>query len=52
MRKDLDSLIEQALANINNDRQETEILLGELKEYMDVSLTRDTQILEILQLNL
>ena len=40
MRKDLDSLLEQALANINNDRQETEILLGELKEYMNVSNER------------
>ena len=40
MRKDLDSLIEQALANINNDRQETEILLDELKEYMSVSKDR------------
>ena len=40
MRKDLDSLIEQALSNINNDRQETEILLGELKEYMNVSKDR------------
>jgi hypothetical protein len=40
MKKDLDSLIEQALSNINNDRQETEILLGELKEYMGVSKER------------
>ena len=40
MKKDLDSLIEQALSNINNDRQETEILLGELKEYMGVSKDR------------
>ena len=40
MRKNLDSLIEQALENINNDRQETEILLSELKEYMSISTER------------
>ena len=40
MRKNLDSLIEQALENIKNDRQETEILLSELKEYMGVSKER------------
>ena len=40
MRKNLDSLIEQALENIKNDRQETEILLSELKEYMSVSKER------------
>ena len=40
MKKDLDSLIEQALENIKNDRQETEILLGSLKEYMNVSKER------------
>ena len=40
MRKDLDSLINQALKNINDDRQETEVLLGELKEYMSVSKER------------
>ncbi len=40
MRKNLDSLIEQALENINNDRQETEILLSELKEYMSISKER------------
>ena len=40
MRKDLDSLISQALKNINDDRQETEVLLGELKEYMSVSKER------------
>lgn len=28
------------MSNINNDRQETEILLGELKEYMGVSKER------------
>ena len=37
MKKDLNSLIDQALENINNDRQETEILLAELKEYLSVS---------------
>tara|TARA_B100000131_G_C17585486_1_gene396918 strand:+ start:54 stop:350 length:297 start_codon:yes stop_codon:yes gene_type:complete len=41
MKKDLDSLIEQALENIKNDRQETEILLGELKEYMAVPGNQD-----------
>ena len=40
MKKDLESLIEQALVNINNDRQETEILLSELKEYMAISKER------------
>ncbi len=41
MRKDLESLIEQALDNIKNDRQETEILLTELKEYMSVPGNQD-----------
>tara|TARA_R100001086_G_scaffold249517_2_gene189545 strand:+ start:444 stop:734 length:291 start_codon:yes stop_codon:yes gene_type:complete len=40
MKKDLGSLIEQALENINNDRQETETLLFQLKEYMNVSQER------------
>jgi hypothetical protein len=40
MKKDLNSLIEQALENINKDRQETEILLDNLKEYMSVSSDR------------
>tara|TARA_R110002020_G_scaffold207313_3_gene412809 strand:- start:1195 stop:1485 length:291 start_codon:yes stop_codon:yes gene_type:complete len=40
MKKDLNSLIEQALENINKDRQETEILLDNLKEYMNVSRDR------------
>jgi hypothetical protein len=40
MKKNLDALIEQALENINNDRQETEQLLGNLKEYMSVSAER------------
>tara|TARA_R100000353_G_C6495026_1_gene192692 strand:+ start:651 stop:944 length:294 start_codon:yes stop_codon:yes gene_type:complete len=40
MKKDLGSLIEQALENINNDRQEVEGLLSELKEYMSVSKER------------
>jgi len=40
MKKDLGSLIEQALENINNDRQETEDLLSQLKEYMNVSRER------------
>jgi hypothetical protein len=40
MKKNLESLIEQALENINNDRQETETLLSNLKEYMAVSSER------------
>ncbi len=40
MKKNLESLIEQALENINNDRQETEALLSNLKEYMSVSSER------------
>ena len=40
MKKDLNSLIEQALENINRDRQETEMLLDNLKEYMSVSNDR------------
>jgi hypothetical protein len=40
MKKNLESLIEQALENINNDRQETETLLSNLKEYMSVSSER------------
>ena len=40
MKKDLNSLIEQALDNINRDRQETETLLHNLKEYMSVSSDR------------
>ena len=40
MRKDLNSLIEQALENINKDRQETELLLDNLKEYMNVAKER------------
>ena len=34
MKKDLESLIEQALDNIKNDRQTTEELLLQLQEYM------------------
>mgnify|MGYP003651119412 CR=1 FL=1 len=34
MKKDLDSLLEQALENIKNDRQTTEQLLTELQEYL------------------
>jgi len=40
MKKDLDSLLEQAIENIKNDRQETEGLLESLKEYMGVSKER------------
>jgi len=41
MRKDLESLIEQALDNIKNDRQLTENLLSELHEYMAVPGNQD-----------
>ncbi len=40
MKKNLSDLIEQALDNINKDRQETENLLGSLKEYMNLSPER------------
>jgi hypothetical protein len=40
MKKNLDALIEQALDNIKNDRQVTEGLLSELKEYMSISRER------------
>jgi chromosome condensin MukBEF MukE localization factor len=40
MKKNLDSLIEQVLENIKNDRDETEYLLGQLKEYMLLSPER------------
>jgi hypothetical protein len=40
MKKGLSDLIEQALDNINRDRQETEQLLESLKHYMDVSSER------------
>lgn len=40
MKKDLNSILEQALENIHNDRQTTEILLAELQEYMNVSRER------------
>ncbi len=41
MKKDLNSLIEQALDNINTDRQTTEILLSQLQEYMAVPGNQD-----------
>ncbi len=40
MKKDLDSILAQALDNINQDRQTTEVLLAELQEYMNVSRER------------
>jgi hypothetical protein len=40
MKKDLNSLLEQAIVNINSDRQETEALLNSLKEYMERSPER------------
>ena len=40
MKVDLNSLIEQALENIKNDRSETEDLLANLREYMSVSRDR------------
>ena len=39
MKKSLDAIVEQALENIKNDRQETESLLTELKE--DTSVSRE-----------
>lgn len=39
-KKNLNALIEQALDNIKNDRQETEGLLNQLKEYMSLSSER------------
>jgi hypothetical protein len=41
MKKDLNALIEQALDNIKNDRQTTEILLSQLQEYMAVPGNQD-----------
>jgi hypothetical protein len=41
MKSKLNSLIEQALENIKNDRQETEMLLSSLKEYMSVPGNQD-----------
>ena len=41
MMKDLNALIEQALDNIKNDRQTTEILLSQLQEYMAVPGNQD-----------
>tara|TARA_R100000152_G_C6645999_1_gene89031 strand:- start:106 stop:399 length:294 start_codon:yes stop_codon:yes gene_type:complete len=40
MKKDLGSLLEQALENIKNDRQVTESLLSNLQQYMEVSKER------------
>lgn len=40
VKKDLNSLIEQALVNINKDRQETELLLSSLKEYNSLASER------------
>jgi len=40
MKKDLEALITQALDNINRDRQVTEDLLSNLREYMVVSSDR------------
>jgi hypothetical protein len=40
MKKDLGSLIEQALENIKNDRQVTEVLLDNLQKYMEISSDR------------
>jgi len=40
MKKDLDSLLEQAIENIKNDRQTTEILLEKLEKYLEVSPER------------
>ena len=40
MKKDLESLIGQALENIKNDRQVTENLLERLEQYLQVSPER------------
>lgn len=40
MKKDLDSLLEQAIENIKNDRQVTETLLEKLERYLEVSPER------------
>ena len=40
MKKNLSDLINQALENINRDRQETEQLLESLKNYLNVSPER------------
>lgn len=40
MRMNLDALLKQALENIKNDRQVTEVLLEELQEYMSISRER------------
>ena len=40
MKKDLNSLIEQALDNIQHDREVTETLLDNLQEYMRVASDR------------
>ena len=40
MKKDLDSLLEQAIDNIKNDRQVTETLLEKLERYLEVSPER------------
>ena len=40
MKKNLESLIEQALDNINKDRQVTEDLLSNLQEHMSVAQDR------------
>ena len=40
MKKDVDSLLEQAIENIKNDRQTTEILLEKLEKDLEVSPER------------
>lgn len=40
MKKDLDSLLEQAIENIKNDRQVTETLLENLESYLKISPER------------
>ena len=43
-KKNLDQLINEALDNINSDRQETKELLGELKEYLEGSKERYSEV--------
>tara|TARA_Y100000592_G_scaffold100004_1_gene178176 strand:- start:518 stop:814 length:297 start_codon:yes stop_codon:yes gene_type:complete len=43
-KKNLDQLINEALDNINSDRQETKELLSELKEYLEGSKERYSEV--------
>lgn len=43
-KKNLDQLINKALDNINSDREETKELLSELKEYLEGSKERYSEV--------